>query len=96
MTEFPPAIMFGVFAVLIMLGYPVMLERSGLAEDLLETMALVFGRLPGGHRHLGGRGGDPPRGHHRHRGRDRDHDGRRHERAKDTARSLDWARTAVQ
>jgi TRAP-type mannitol/chloroaromatic compound transport system permease small subunit len=47
-TEFLPAIMFGVFTVLIMLGYPVMLERSGLAEDLLETMALVFGRLPGG------------------------------------------------
>lgn len=96
MTEFLPAIMFLVFTVLIMLGYPiaftiggtalifglytfglsffnllplrvfgvmsnltliavplfifmgVMLERSGLAEDLLETMALVFGRLPGG------------------------------------------------
>jgi TRAP-type mannitol/chloroaromatic compound transport system permease large subunit len=46
-TEFLPAIMVGVFTVLIMLGYPVMLERSGLAEDLLETMALVFGRLPG-------------------------------------------------
>lgn len=96
MTEFLPAIMFLVFTVLIILGYPiaftiggtalffglyafglgffnllplrvfgvmsnftliavplfifmgVMLERSGLAEDLLETMALVFGRLPGG------------------------------------------------
>jgi tripartite ATP-independent transporter DctM subunit len=95
-TEFLPAIMFLVFTVLIILGYPiaftiggtalffglyafglgffnllplrvfgvmsnftliavplfifmgVMLERSGLAEDLLETMALVFGRLPGG------------------------------------------------
>ena len=96
MTEFLPLIMFLVFTVLILLGYPiaftiggtallfglyafglgffnllplrvfgvmgnltliavplfifmgVMLERSGLAEDLLETMALVFGRLPGG------------------------------------------------
>lgn len=96
MTEFLPVIMFLVFTVLILLGYPiaftiggtallfglyafglgffnllplrvfgvmgnltliavplfifmgVMLERSGLAEDLLETMALVFGRLPGG------------------------------------------------
>ncbi len=26
----------------------VMLEKSGLAEDLLETMALLFGRLRGG------------------------------------------------
>jgi tripartite ATP-independent transporter DctM subunit len=95
-TEFLPVIMFGVFTVLILAGYPiaftiggtalffgmyafgldffnllplrvygvmsnftliavplfifmgVMLERSGLAEELLETMALVFGRLPGG------------------------------------------------
>ena len=96
MTEFLPVIMFAVFTLLIMLGYPiaftiggtalffglyafglnffnllplrvfgvmsnftliavplfifmgVTLERSGLAEDLLETMALVFGRVPGG------------------------------------------------
>jgi tripartite ATP-independent transporter DctM subunit len=95
-TEFLPVFMFGVFTLLILLGYPiaftiggtalffglyafgfdffnllplrvygvmsnftliavplfifmgVTLERSGLAEDLLETMALVFGRLPGG------------------------------------------------
>jgi tripartite ATP-independent transporter DctM subunit len=95
-TEFLPVMMFGVFTLLIMLGYPiaftiggtalgfglyafglnffnllplrifgvmtnitliavplfifmgVMLERSGLAEDLLDTMALVFGRIPGG------------------------------------------------
>jgi tripartite ATP-independent transporter DctM subunit len=95
-TEFLPVIMFGVFTLLIMLGYPiaftiggtalgfglyafglnffnllplrvfgvmtnitliavplfifmgVMLEKSGLAEDLLDTMALVFGRIPGG------------------------------------------------
>ncbi|HSF06181.1 MAG TPA: TRAP transporter large permease subunit [Methylomirabilota bacterium] len=96
MSEFLPVLMFGVFTVLILLGYPiaftiggtalifglyafglnffnllplrvygvmsnftliavplfifmgVVLERSGLAEDLLETMALVFGRVPGG------------------------------------------------
>ena len=96
MSEFLPVFMFGVFTLLILLGYPiaftiggtalffglyafgfdffnllplrvygvmsnftliavplfifmgVTLERSGLAEDLLETMALVFGRLPGG------------------------------------------------
>ena len=95
-TELLPIIMFGVFTVLIMVGYPiaftiagtalffgvyafglgffdllplrvwgvmtnftltavplfvfmgVTLERSGLAEDLLETMGLVFGRIPGG------------------------------------------------
>ncbi|HSE92279.1 MAG TPA: TRAP transporter large permease subunit [Methylomirabilota bacterium] len=96
MSEFLPLLMFAVFTVLILAGYPiaftiggtalffglyafgldffnllplrifgvmtnftliavplfifmgVTLERSGLAEDLLETMALVFGRLPGG------------------------------------------------
>ena len=26
----------------------IMLERSGLAEQLLNTMSLLFGRLPGG------------------------------------------------
>jgi tripartite ATP-independent transporter DctM subunit len=96
MNELLPVMMFGVFTLLILLGYPiaftiggtalffglyafgldffnllplrvygvmsnftliavplfifmgVTLERSGLAEELLETMALVFGRLPGG------------------------------------------------
>jgi tripartite ATP-independent transporter DctM subunit len=96
MTEFLPAVMFVVFTVLIMMGFPiaftiggtalgfglyafgldffnllpirvfgvmtnitliavplfifmgVMLERSRLAEDLLETMGLVLGGLPGG------------------------------------------------
>jgi tripartite ATP-independent transporter DctM subunit len=95
-TELLPIIMFAVFTVLIMVGYPiaftiagtalffgvyafglgffdllplrvwgvmtnftltavplfvfmgVTLERSGLAEDLLETMGFVFGRIPGG------------------------------------------------
>jgi tripartite ATP-independent transporter DctM subunit len=95
-TELLPVLMFAVFTLLIMLGYPiaftiggtalgfglyafglnffnllplrifgvmtnitliavplfifmgVMLEKSGLAEDLLDTMALVFGRIPGG------------------------------------------------
>lgn len=95
-TELLPAIMFLVFTILILVGYPiaftiaatalafglysfglnffnllplrvwgvmtnftliavplfvfmgVTLERSGIAEDLLETMGLVFGRIPGG------------------------------------------------
>ena len=95
-AELLPAIMFLVFTLLILLGYPVAftiagtalafgvyafglgffdllplrvwgvmtnvtllavplfvfmgvtLERSGLAEDLLETMGFVFGRIPGG------------------------------------------------
>jgi tripartite ATP-independent transporter DctM subunit len=95
-NELLPVLMFAVFTLLIMLGYPiaftiggtalafglyafgmnffnllplrvfgvmtnitliavplfifmgVMLEKSGLAEELLDTMALVFGRFPGG------------------------------------------------
>jgi len=49
-----PLRVFGVMSNLTLIAVPlfifmgVMLERSGLAEDLLETMALVFGRLPGG------------------------------------------------
>ena len=39
---------FTLIAVPLFIFMGVTLERSGLAEDLLETMALVFGRLPGG------------------------------------------------
>ena len=39
---------FTLIAVPLFIFMGVVLERSGLAEDLLETMALVFGRLPGG------------------------------------------------
>ncbi|MGH7264617.1 MAG: TRAP transporter large permease subunit, partial [Candidatus Rokuibacteriota bacterium] len=49
-----PLRVFGVMSNVTLIAVPlfifmgVMLERSGLAEDLLETMALVFGRVPGG------------------------------------------------
>ena len=49
-----PLRVFGVMTNITLIAVPlfifmgVMLERSGLAEDLLETMALVFGRIPGG------------------------------------------------
>jgi tripartite ATP-independent transporter DctM subunit len=49
-----PLRVFGVMSNITLIAVPlfifmgVMLERSGLAEDLLETMALVFGRVPGG------------------------------------------------
>jgi len=39
---------FTLTAVPLFVFMGVTLERSGLAEDLLETMGLVFGRLPGG------------------------------------------------
>lgn len=39
---------FTLLAVPLFIFMGLMLERSGLAEDLLETMALVFGRLRGG------------------------------------------------
>jgi tripartite ATP-independent transporter DctM subunit len=49
-----PLRIFGVMSNFTLIAVPlfifmgVMLERSGLAEELLETMALVFGRMPGG------------------------------------------------
>ncbi len=49
----PPRIM-GVMSNYVLLAVPlfifmgIMLERSGLAEQLLNTMALLFGRFPGG------------------------------------------------
>ena len=49
-----PLRIFGVMTNVTLLAVPlfvfmgVMLERSGLAEDLLDTMGLVFGRLRGG------------------------------------------------
>jgi len=49
-----PLRIFGVMTNVTLLAVPlfvfmgVMLERSGLAEDLLDTMGLVFGRLKGG------------------------------------------------
>jgi tripartite ATP-independent transporter DctM subunit len=49
-----PLRVFGVMTNITLIAVPlfifmgVMLEKSGLAEDLLETMALVFGRIPGG------------------------------------------------
>ena len=49
-----PARIFGVMSNDVLLAIPlfifmgVMLERSRIAEDLLETMARLFGALPGG------------------------------------------------
>ena len=51
---FFPSRVFGVMSNQLLMAVPlfvymgVMLERSGLAEELLETMALLFGRLRGG------------------------------------------------
>lgn len=39
---------FTLIAVPLFVFMGVTLERSGIAEDLLETMGLVFGRIPGG------------------------------------------------
>ncbi|MDF1553725.1 MAG: TRAP transporter large permease subunit, partial [Deferrisomatales bacterium] len=39
---------FTLLAVPLFIFMGVVLERSGIAEELLETMALVFGRLRGG------------------------------------------------
>jgi tripartite ATP-independent transporter DctM subunit len=39
---------FSLMAVPLFIFMGVMLERSGIAEDLLETMALLFGRMRGG------------------------------------------------
>ncbi len=39
---------FSLMAVPLFVFMGVMLERSGIAEDLLETMALLFGRMRGG------------------------------------------------
>src|SRR3972149_3356923 len=39
---------FTLTAVPLFVFMGVTLERSGLAEDLLETMGFVFGRVPGG------------------------------------------------
>ncbi|SFM79005.1 TRAP transporter large permease [Thermodesulforhabdus norvegica] len=39
---------FTLLAVPLFVFMGVMLERSGIAEELLESMALLFGRLPGG------------------------------------------------
>lgn len=52
-SALPPRIM-GVMSNYVLLSVPlfifmgIMLERSGLAEQLLHTMSLLFGRLPGG------------------------------------------------
>jgi tripartite ATP-independent transporter DctM subunit len=49
-----PLRVFGVMTNITLIAVPlfifmgVMLEKSGLAEELLDTMALVFGRFPGG------------------------------------------------
>jgi tripartite ATP-independent transporter DctM subunit len=51
---FFPSRVFGIMSNQLLMAVPlfvymgVMLERSGLAEELLETMALLFGRLRGG------------------------------------------------
>jgi len=39
---------FTLLAVPLFIFMGIVLEKSGLAEDLLETMGLLFGRLPGG------------------------------------------------
>lgn len=52
--EFLPMRIFGIMQNEILIAVPlfiymgIMLEKSGLAERLLETMALLFGRMPGG------------------------------------------------
>jgi tripartite ATP-independent transporter DctM subunit len=52
-TALPPRIM-GVMSNTILIAVPlfifmgIMLEKSGLAESLLETMAMLFGSVPGG------------------------------------------------
>ena len=52
--EFLPMRVFGIMQNEILIAVPlfiymgIMLEKSGLAERLLETMALLFGRWPGG------------------------------------------------
>ncbi|HQU59647.1 MAG TPA: TRAP transporter large permease subunit [Saprospiraceae bacterium] len=52
-TALPPRIM-GIMSNYVLLAVPlfifmgIMLEKSGLAESLLETMAMLFGRLKGG------------------------------------------------
>ena len=66
---------FTLLAVPLFVFMGVALEKSGLAEELLETMALLFGKLRGRHRDLGGGGGRHPRGLHRHRGGQRHHHG---------------------
>src|SRR5207248_9339177 len=49
-----PARIYGIMTNEVLLAIPlfifmgVMLERSRIAEDLLETMGRLFGRLPGG------------------------------------------------
>ena len=49
-----PLRIWGIMSNYILLAVPlfifmgVMLEKSGIAEDLLETMALLFGKLRGG------------------------------------------------
>ena len=53
LTALPPRIM-GVMSNYVLLAVPlfvymgIMLEKSGLAESLLETMSMLFGRLKGG------------------------------------------------
>ncbi|MCB0683865.1 MAG: TRAP transporter large permease subunit, partial [Saprospiraceae bacterium] len=53
LSALPPRIM-GIMSNYVLLAVPlfifmgIMLERSGLAERLLETMALLFGRIRGG------------------------------------------------
>ncbi len=52
--NFLPLRIWGIMTNLVLIAVPlfvfmgVMLEKSGLAEDLLETMALIFGKLKGG------------------------------------------------
>jgi tripartite ATP-independent transporter DctM subunit len=52
--NFLPLRIWGIMSNYVLMAVPlfvfmgVMLEKSGLAEDLLETMALLFGRLRGG------------------------------------------------
>ena len=79
-----PARIFGVMSNDVLLAIPlfifmgVMLERSRIAEDLLETMARLFGALPGGLGFLGDlcrraarRGQGRRRRHHGDHGADR-------------------------
>ena len=52
-SALPPRIM-GVMSNYVLVAVPlfifmgIMLEKSGLAESLLETMAMLFGSMPGG------------------------------------------------
>ena len=65
---------FTLLAVPLFIFMGIVLDKSGLAEDLLETMGMLFGRLRGGLADFRGRCRRPVGRDHRGRGGDgRDH-----------------------